>query len=202
MLDGASVKGRLTESRLREPLRRALGAREPKQLAPSSAKPAAVLVPLFEQGGEAYVWLVRRPGTMRSHAGQVAFPGGKTDPADASALVTALREADEELGIPRESVDVLGPLDQMHTITGYTISPFVGWLAPGVEIRPNPGEVARAFAAPLRSFLEPQKGYLPWRGWTIDGELVWGATAAIVRGFVTILNELGVDDAADAGGDQ
>jgi 8-oxo-dGTP pyrophosphatase MutT (NUDIX family) len=187
------VKARLTDVALREPLRRALAARQPKQLAPSSAKPAAVLVPLFEREGEAYVWLVRRPGTMRSHAGQVAFPGGKTDAADSSALVTALREADEELGIPRESVDVLGPLDQMHTITGYTISPFVGWLAPGVEIRPNPGEVARAFAAPLRAFLEPQKGYLPWRGWTIDGELVWGATAAIVRGFVTILGQLGLE---------
>jgi 8-oxo-dGTP pyrophosphatase MutT (NUDIX family) len=195
------VKTRLTEARLREPLRRALAAREPKKLAPSSAKPAAVLVPLFEQDGEAHLWLVRRPGTMRSHAGQVAFPGGKTDLADGSPQVTALREADEELGIPRESVDVLGPLDEMHTITGYTISPFVGWLAPGVEIKPNPGEVARAFAAPLRMFLEPQRGYLPWRGWTIDGELVWGATAAIVRGFVAILRELGVED-VDPGADR
>jgi 8-oxo-dGTP pyrophosphatase MutT (NUDIX family) len=189
------VNPRLTEERLREPLRRVLSAREPRTVAPSSAKPAAVLVPLFEQDGEAHVWLVRRPGTMRSHAGQVAFPGGKTDPADASSQVTALREADEELGIPRESVDVLGPLDQLHTITGYTISPFVGWLAPGVIIQPNPGEVARAFAAPLRMFLEPQTGYLPWRGWTVDGELVWGATAAIVRGFVALLRELGIEAA-------
>ncbi len=151
-----------------------------------------MLVPLFDKDGEAHVWLVRRPTSMRSHAGQVAFPGGKTDPADGSALVTALREADEELGIPRESVDVLGPLDEMHTITGFTISPFVGWLAPGVDLRPNSAEVARAFAVPLRAFFEPPSGMLPWRGWTVDGELVWGATAWIVRGFVAILRDLGL----------
>ena len=159
----------------------------------TATRPAAVLVPLFERDGEAHVWLARRPTTMRSHAGQVAFPGGKTDAQDGSPLETALREADEELGIPRDAVDVLGPLDEMHTITGFSISPFVGWLSPGVEVRPNSGEVARAFAAPLAAFLEPPSGILPWRGWTVDGELVWGATAWILRGFVGILRELGVE---------
>lgn len=183
---------RLTEATLREPLRRALAARERLQLPSGTGRPASVLVPLFEQDGEVCMWLVRRPRTMRSHAGQVAFPGGKADPADASALVTALREAEEELGIAQGDVDVLGPLDPMNTITGYAISPFVGWLTPGVEIRPNAGEVDRAFAAPLASFLEPPSGVLPWRGWTVDGELVWGATAGIVRGFVAILRGLGV----------
>ena len=180
----------LTEGTLREPLRRALGTRQVRKNAAGTATPAAVLVPVFERHGEAHVWLVRRPSTMRSHAGQVAFPGGKTDAQDASPLETALREADEELGIPRESVDVLGALDEMHTITGFAISPFVGWLAPGVEVKPNSGEVARAFAAPVRAFLEPPSGVPPWRGWTVDGELVWGATAGIVRGFVSILRDL------------
>jgi 8-oxo-dGTP pyrophosphatase MutT (NUDIX family) len=182
----------LTEAMLREPLRRALASREVKTLPPGTAKPAAVLVPLFVQDGDVHVWLVRRPSTMRSHAGQVAFPGGKAEPADGSPRVTALREAEEELGIPRDAVDVLGPLDAMHTITGFDISPFVGWLAPGVEIRANPGEVARAFAAPVRAFLEPPQGMLPWRGWTVDGELVWGATAGIVRGLVAIVRDLGL----------
>jgi 8-oxo-dGTP pyrophosphatase MutT (NUDIX family) len=186
------VQARLTEATLREPLRRALGARQVRKIAPGTARPAAVLVSVFEREGEAHVWLVRRPRTMRSHAGQVAFPGGKADAEDASPLATALREADEELGIPRQSVDVLGALDESHTITGFAISPFVGWLAPGVEVRPNSAEVARAFAAPLRAFLEPPSGMPPWRGWTVDGELVWGATAGIVRGFVAILKEMGV----------
>jgi 8-oxo-dGTP pyrophosphatase MutT (NUDIX family) len=184
------VQPRLTEETLREPLRRVLGARQVRTIAAGTARPAAVLVPLFERDGEAHLWLVRRPRTMRSHAGQVAFPGGKADPSDASPRETALREAEEELGIARESVDVLGPLDEMHTITGFAISPFVGWLAPGVEVKPNSGEVARAFAAPVRAFLEPASGVPPWRGWTVDGELVWGATAGIVRGFVAILREL------------
>jgi len=149
-----------------------------------------VLVPLFERDGEAHVWLVRRPGTMRSHAGQVAFPGGKADLSDGSPLVTALREAEEELGIPQDAVDVLGPLDEMNTITGFVISPFVGWLAPGLEMHPNPAEVARAFAAPLRAFLETPSVLLPWRGWTVDGEHVWGATAMIVRDFVAMVRDL------------
>jgi len=149
--------------------------------------PAAVLVLLFEKDGEAHVWLVRRPTSMRSHAGQVAFPGGKNDPSDASLLVTALRETEEELGIERASVDVLGALDDILTITGFTITPWVGWLAPGTNVWPNPTEVARAFAAPLRSFLAPPTGDPPWRGWTVEGELVWGATAAIVADFVRLV---------------
>ncbi len=184
---------RLTESTLREPLRRALAARNTRHAPAGAGTAAAVLVPLFERDGEAHVWLARRPKSMRSHAGQVAFPGGKHDAADASLRDTALREAHEELGIARASVDVLGALDGIVTITGFTISPWVGWLAPGVEVTPNPAEVARVFAAPLRAFLEEPKGIFPWRGWTVDGELVWGATAAIVRGFVAILRELSLE---------
>jgi len=187
------VTQRLTESTLREPLRRALAARGAHKVPAGGGTAAAVLVPLFERDGEAHVWLARRPKSMRSHAGQVAFPGGKHDAADPSLLDTALRETHEELGIVRESVDVLGALDDVVTITGFTISPWVGWLAPGVELAPNPGEVARVFAAPLRAFLEEPQGHFPWRGWTVDGELVWGATAAIVRGFVAIVRELCVD---------
>jgi 8-oxo-dGTP pyrophosphatase MutT (NUDIX family) len=108
-------------------------------------------------------------------------------------METALREAQEELGISRSSVDVLGALDDYLTITGFTISPCVGWLAPEVLIRPNPSEVERAFAVPLRSFLAPPSGVTPWHGWTVDGELVWGATAAILRGFVSVVRALAAD---------
>jgi 8-oxo-dGTP pyrophosphatase MutT (NUDIX family) len=150
-----------------------------------------VLVPLFDRDGATHVWLVRRPSTMRSHAGQVAFPGGKCDPGDPTPGDAALREAEEELGIPRQAVDVLGALDEMPTITGFTISPYVGWLRHDVTVVPSTNEVARAFAAPLAAFLEAPSGVPPWRGWTVDGELVWGATAAILRGFVAIMRELG-----------
>ena len=177
----------LTEAILRESLRRTLRSRTPRRLAPGVSTQAAVLVLLFEKDGEAHVWLVRRPTSMRSHAGQVAFPGGKNDPSDGSLLVTALRETEEELGIDRTGVDVLGALDDTLTITGFTITPWVGWLAAGTKVRPNPSEVARAFSAPLRSFLAPPSGDPPWRGWTVEGELVWGATAAIVADFMQLV---------------
>lgn len=180
----------LSEDSLREPLRRALASRSPRRLPAGTAKSAAVLAPLFERGGEAHVWLVRRPQSMRSHAGQVAFPGGKSDPSDASAMATALREAEEELGIRPSEVDVLGPLDDVNTLTGFTISPWIGWVPADLAVQPNPTEVERAFAVPLRAFLEPQTGAWPRHGWTIDGEHVWGATAAIVRDLVAILAEM------------
>ena len=181
---------RLDQTTLREPLRRVLGARAVRRIAPGTRTAAAVLVPLFERDGEIRVWLVRRPETMRSHGGQVAFPGGKSDPTDESLRATALREAEEELGIGPANVDVLGPLDDYVTITSFIVTPWVAWLPEDLEVRPNPHEVARAFAPPLREFFAPPAGILPWRGWTVDGELVWGATAAILRGFVSIVREL------------
>jgi 8-oxo-dGTP pyrophosphatase MutT (NUDIX family) len=181
---------RLDETTLREPLRRALAVRERCELPLGSATAAAVLLPLFERNDEAYLWLVLRPETMRSHGGQVAFPGGKSDPTDASRCATALREAEEELAIPRLSVDVLGALDDYPTITGFTVTPWVGWLADDLAVDPNPSEVARAFAAPLRAFFAPTEDTLPWPGWRVDGELVWGATAAILRGLVSIVRDL------------
>ncbi len=181
----------LTEATLRTALRQHLSTRPPRRLPLTSTTAAAVLVPLFERDGEAYVWLVRRPTSMRSHAGQVAFPGGKSDASDESLRATALREAHEELGIEPARVDVLGALDEVHThVSGFTISPWVGWLDPDTELRPSASEVARAFAAPLRAFFQPPGGVPPFVGWTIEGELVWGATAAIVRGFVAIVGEL------------
>jgi len=181
---------RLDETTLREPLRRALAARATRTLPPGSTTAAAVLLPLFMRDGEARVWLVRRPESMRNHGGQVAFPGGKSDPTDGSLRATALREAEEELGIGPASVDVLGSLDDYPTITGFTVTPWVGWLPEDVPVRPSPAEVARAFAPPLREFFEAPAGVLPWRGWTVDGELVWGATAAILRAFVGIVRDL------------
>jgi 8-oxo-dGTP pyrophosphatase MutT (NUDIX family) len=189
-MTGAPEGPRLDEASLREPLRRALAAREPRRLTLGKRTAAAVLIPLFERDAEAHVWLVRRPETMRSHGGQVAFPGGKSDPADDSLRATALREAEEELGIPVASVDVLGALDDYLTITGFVVSPWVAWVPSNLEVRPNPSEVSRAFAPPLRAFFAPPEGLLPWRGWTVDGELVWGATAAILKGFVTVTRAL------------
>ncbi len=179
--------GALTEATLREPLRALLSARTVVRAPPSSGAASAVLVPLFERDGDVYVWLVRRSDRLRKHSGQVAFPGGKTDAGDASGRATALREAEEEVGLRAAAVDVLGQLDDLVTGTGFTISPFVGWVAGPFTPRPNPDEVARVFRAPLRAFFARPSGIPPFHGYTIDGEFVWGATAKIARDLVKIL---------------
>jgi len=179
----------LTEAALREPLRALLSARVPKTM--RGGRPAAVLVPLVERDGAAHLWLLRRPDAMRSHAGQVAFPGGKTDKTDLTPRATALREAQEELGIDQARVDVLGQLDDYLTITGFVMTPILAWLPPDMKMTPNAPEVARVFAVPLSTFFGPKSGIFPRRGWTYDGELVWGATAAVVGGLIDVVKALG-----------
>ena len=123
----------------------------------------------------------------------MAFPGGKHDATDASLLHTALRETQEEVSIPLSMVDVLGALDDFVTVTGYVITPFVGWLSGAVDPVPNPAEVARVFAAPLRRFLVTPDATVPpvpGAGYTVDGEFVWGATAALARRLGAIVTAL------------
>jgi 8-oxo-dGTP pyrophosphatase MutT (NUDIX family) len=183
-------------STFRDTLRTALSSREVKRHDREPATPASVLLPLVDRGGEAHIWLTKRPETMNSHRGQVAFPGGKRDPGDESALHTALRETEEEIGFAPADIDVFGGLDDLLTTTGYNISPFVGWLKHDVPARPNPHEIARAFCVPLASFVytEPRPHFFRGKGLTriapsydVDGELVWGATARIMMGLVSVV---------------
>jgi 8-oxo-dGTP pyrophosphatase MutT (NUDIX family) len=180
---------KLDEASLRLSLRDELTKRTRSEAPKGLGKASAVLVPLFERDGHAHVWLVRRAQGMRNHSGQVAFPGGKRDSSDESLLATALREAEEEVALRQSDVEVLGALDDLVTFTGYVITPYVGWVRADFTPVPNEDEVARVFAAPLRTFLEETTGIFPRVGWRIDGELVWGATAAIVRGFLTVIRE-------------
>jgi 8-oxo-dGTP pyrophosphatase MutT (NUDIX family) len=180
----------LTEAVLREPLRARLATRTMVRAPKGAGKASAVLVPLFERDGAVQVWLLRRAATLRQHSGQVAFPGGKRDPEDDSLLTTALREAEEEIGLARAHVDILGQLDDYLTITGFTITPFVGWVRPDLALAANADEVARVFAAPVGAFFEAPTGIFPRHGYRIDGELVWGATAAIARGLGGIIREM------------
>jgi 8-oxo-dGTP pyrophosphatase MutT (NUDIX family) len=173
--------------RTRDVLRAALQTRPHEKAPRDTGTAAAVLLALFEQDGEPFVWLVRRTTALRRHGGQIAFPGGKTDPTDPSSLVTALREAQEEIGLDPARVDVLGRLDDRVTGTGFTITPFVGWLLDPFTPVPNPAEVARAFAVPLRTFREEPSGTPPRRGYAASGEWIWGATAAIGRSLASLL---------------
>jgi 8-oxo-dGTP pyrophosphatase MutT (NUDIX family) len=176
-------------------LGRVLSEREPRRLRLPGVSPAAVLVALFEGDGEVRVWLLRRPAGLRTHAGQVALPGGRRDPSDATLVDTALREAEEEIGLPPSAVQVLGQADEYITVTRYSVTPVVGWLRAPFVPRPNPSEAARVFSAPFATFRdEGLVGAIPFesvkrlvRSYQVDGEVVWGATAAILGNLARLV---------------
>ena len=121
---------------------------------PTSFRPAAVLVPLVRREAGITVLLTQRTEDMPSHAGQIAFPGGRTQTEDADAKATALRETEEEVGLSRTFVDVIGAVDPYRTGTGYEITPVVGIVTPGFTIHADPREVADVFEVPLAHFLD------------------------------------------------
>lgn len=151
---------------------------------------AAVLVPLVarQQPG---LLLTRRSARLRKHAGQVAFPGGMQDADDASLIATALREAEEEVGISAQQVRVIGSLPAVTSSTGFQVTPVVGIIPPDLPLRLNPAEVESAFEMPLAEALQLSR-YVPlnihrrgrthqvWLSWYQD-YFVWGMTAGIIR---------------------
>lgn len=154
-----------------------------------SAIPAAVLVAVVDRP-EPTVILTLRTDTVRRHAGQVSFPGGRIDPGDDGPVGAALREAEEEIGLPRSAVDVVGVADAYRTITGYQVTPVIGVVPPDLPLTPQPSEVADIFEAPLHHLLDQRHQRLrivDWRGaertyYEIEwrGSRIWGATAAML----------------------
>ena len=153
-------------------------------------RPAAVLVPVVLRA-ELTVLLTQRTDTLSSHAGQIAFPGGRVDHSDADATAAALREAHEEIGLEARHIEPIGYLDGYRTGTGFHITPVVALVRPGFELQLAPGEVADAFEVPL-SFLMTDANHLQhereWRGrrrafWAMPyGErYIWGATAGMLK---------------------
>lgn len=151
--------------------------------------PAAVLVPVVDRQ-EPTVILTQRPMTMRKHPGQISFPGGRIDPGDVDAVAAALREAEEEIALPRGAVQVIGTADRYLTITGFEVTVVVGVVPPDLDLRPQPGEVESIFEAPLHWLLDPARQVVrtaQFRGrerryyeieW--EGRRIWGATAAMI----------------------
>ncbi len=163
--------------------------------------PAAVLVPLVNRPEGLSVLLTLRSADLPDHAGQISFPGGRVEPEDASLAAAALREADEEVGLPPERVAVLGQLSPYETVTGYRVTPVVGWVEPPFALKPDPVEVADVFEVPLPFLLDPANQHRHFRMlgpqrrdyWAIPyGErYIWGATAAMLLILERTLREGG-----------
>jgi len=151
---------------------------------------AAVLVGLVPRANGTQVLLTRRTDALRNHAGQVSFPGGRIEPADADAVAAARRETFEEVGIPPSLVTPLGYLDAFTTITGFRVLPVVATIDSGYVARPDPNEVAEVFEVPLDFLLDPANLAslsLEHRGrarqvweFSYPGQRIWGVTAAIL----------------------
>lgn len=151
--------------------------------------PAAVLMAVTDRPEPGVLFTVRN-AALRRHAGQVAFPGGKVDPEDEGPIGAALREAEEEIGLPASAVEVIGAVDVYRTITGFEVTPVIGVVPPDLALVPHDAEVSAVFEAPLSFILDPAnqvEKVIDWQDrerryfeimW--DNHRIWGATAAMI----------------------
>ncbi len=164
---------------------------------------AAVMVLLYPTEAGVHTVFQKRSELVLHHKGQISFPGGARDPEDESIQWAALRETHEEMGVPPESVEVLGRLDEIRTISGFRVSPFVGWFERGeFDWKHNAFEVAYPLEVSLDHLMHPETFVVDVR--TVDGrsvempsyragdDLIWGATARIVANFLDVLTAAGV----------
>ncbi len=154
-------------------------------------RPAAVLIPLVDYGSELRVLLTERAHHLRHHAGQVSFPGGGVESGDSFPVGTALREANEEIGLCSDQIQIIGVLPDYRTISGYTIKPVIGFVTPHSNLTLDANEVASAFEVPLAYLINRSNHlthhthrqgrtfpiyFIPWKNY-----MIWGATAALLR---------------------
>jgi 8-oxo-dGTP pyrophosphatase MutT (NUDIX family) len=164
---------------------------------PETWRPASVLVPLVDRASGVTVLLTQRTDDMPSHAGQISFPGGRRQADDADAIATALRETEEEVGLARQFIQVIGTLDLYRTGTGYEITPVIGIVMPGFTVRADPREVADVFEVPLEHFLDETNHKIASRTWQgrerryyampYGERYIWGATAGMLKNLHFIL---------------
>jgi 8-oxo-dGTP pyrophosphatase MutT (NUDIX family) len=176
------------------------------RLKPGEPSNAAVLIGLVDRGAGLQVLLTQRTDHLRDHAGQISFPGGRSEPQDADAAATALREAHEEVGLAHDQAEVLGMLAPYITVTNYRVTPVIALLQPFAGLRLDPHEVADAFEVPLAFLMDPANHRwhqadvagrmrrflsMPWTQTNAQGlereYFIWGATAAMLRNLYAAL---------------
>ena len=156
-------------------------------------RPAAVLAAIVEQHDGLHVLLTKRSSALKHHPGQIAFPGGKQDDGDEDLIAAALREANEEIGLPIGSVEILGSLASHETVTGFTVTPVFAFVRDRFDVQPEPGEVEEVFSVPLRHVLDTGNYLVESRRWRgarrhyfvvpYGPYYIWGATARMLRAW-------------------
>jgi len=159
---------------------------------------AAVLMTIFQRDGEPCFLLTQRTQEVATHKGQISFPGGLREDTDSSLRETALREMEEEVGIPADFVEVLGRFNQYMAVTNYRVTPFVAFLREGFSVSLNPREVERILEVPLRFFhqAKPTEEIHHRFGravtlyfYNYEGNVIWGLTAAMIKDLIEFLEE-------------
>jgi len=186
------------------------------RLAPNPAEPnampdlvpAGVLVPLFFEEEAAHLLFTQRTFTLKDHRGQISFPGGVRHDSDPDLRTTALRETQEEIGLDPQVVEVLGVLPPSATITGYRITPWVGLIPFPYDFQPSPLEVKRLLFLPLEGFYPPDRwtsSVYHYQGhttrvcsWSLNREVIWGATARILLNLLALLGQHPIPGGHDA----
>jgi len=163
----------------------------------SALTPASVLVPLVMRPQELTVLLTQRTAHLAAHAGQISFPGGRAEPEDVDSIAAALRETEEEVGLPRDYVEVIGRLDTYLTSTGFEITPVVGLVRAPYPMRVDPFEVAEVFEVPLSFVVDPANHRRDSREYKgrlrhffvlpYENRYIWGATAGMLVNLAEVL---------------
>ena len=164
---------------------------------PEETKPAAVLIPIIGREKEATILLTRRSDALNHHAGQVSFPGGRHEKSDLSMRDTALRETEEEIGLNRDAVEVIGELSKYETRTGFSVKPFVGLIKPPFELNVDSKEVADVFEVPISFVLDRKNHERHSREWQNTMRhfyvfphpkyYIWGATAGMLVNLAELM---------------
>ncbi|MFO8057347.1 MAG: CoA pyrophosphatase [bacterium] len=193
-MDAGDKQGEVQREPDEEAIKECLSKNAPVRIEPEGYKIAAVLVPLLYGNKGWDLLLTRRTQRLKHHKGEISFPGGHREPGDPHLMFTALRETEEEVGISPDQVNVLGRLDDIITITGFRVRPYVGVVPAGVELKADPREIEEVLIFPLREFMEPER--LTTKAYDWDGvaypvhffhfpeNVVWGATARIIVQFL------------------